>query len=70
MTSSMEIEEGLDILGCETLVLGNMDPERECQECGETDILDSTLNICFECWCLLDLKEHETQQKNAATEEE
>jgi hypothetical protein len=52
------------------MVLGNMDPERECHECGETDILDSTLNICFECWCLLDLKEHETQQENAASEEE
>jgi hypothetical protein len=52
------------------MVLGNVDQERECHECGETDILDSTLNICFECWCLLDLKEHETQQENAASLEE
>lgn len=70
MTSSMEREEGLNISGCETMVLGNVDQERECHECGETEILDSTLNICFECWCLLDLKEHETQQEDAASEEE
>lgn len=32
----------------------------ECQECGECNILDSTLKICFDCWVILDLKEHET----------
>ena len=52
------------------MIMGNIDQESECQECGETNILDSTLNICFDCWCLLDLKEHESQQENAASEEE
>jgi hypothetical protein len=33
--------------------------EGKCNECGEVDILDSTVNICFECWCVLDLKEQE-----------
>ena len=52
------------------MVMGNIDQESVCQECGETNILDSTLNICFECWCLLDLKEHEQQQINAENHEE
>lgn len=30
-----------------------------CQECKEDNILDSTLQICFDCWCLLDLKNQE-----------
>lgn len=34
-----------------------------CQECGEENILDSTLEICFDCWCVLDLKEHEQQNE-------
>lgn len=53
------------------MIMGNIDQESECQECGEMNILDSTLNICFECWCILDLKEQENQQQqNAAKEEE
>ena len=52
------------------MIMGNIDQESECQECGETNILDSMLNICFDCWCLLDLKEHEQQQENAANTEE
>jgi hypothetical protein len=52
------------------MVMGNIEQESECQECGETNILDSTLNICFDCWCLLDLKEHEQQQENAENHEE
>lgn len=30
-----------------------------CDECGDSNILDSTLKICFDCWCLLDMKEQE-----------
>ena len=52
------------------MVDGNIDQESECQECGETNILDSTLNICFDCWCLLDLKEHEQHQEDAAMRED
>lgn len=37
-----------------------------CQECGEESILDSTVKVCFDCWCVLDLKNHE----NMANEEE
>lgn len=33
----------------------------ECQECGEESILDSTVKICFDCFCLLDIKEHENR---------
>lgn len=47
---------------------GNIDQEAKCQECGVIDILDSTLRICFECWCLLDLREQEMAQ--ASIEEE
>lgn len=39
-----------------------------CEQCGEDNILDSTLKICFECWCLLDLREQEMAQ--ASNEEE
>lgn len=30
-----------------------------CQECGKTDTLDPSMRICFDCWCILDLKESE-----------
>jgi hypothetical protein len=52
------------------MVMGNIDQESECQECGEMNILDSTLNICFDCWCILDLKEQESQQQSLTEEEE
>jgi hypothetical protein len=52
------------------VVIVNSEGEGQCQECGETNILDSSLNICFDCWCLLDLKEHEQQHENAANQEE
>lgn len=32
-----------------------------CQECNEENILDSTLRICFDCWCILDAKQHELE---------
>lgn len=38
-----------------------------CQECGKTDTLDPSMRICFDCWCILDLKESE---QNAVLEEE
>ena len=52
------------------MVMGNIDQESECHECGETNILDSTLNICFDCWCVLDLKEQENQQQSLTETEE
>ena len=52
------------------MVLGNLDQESECHECGEVNILDSTLNICFDCWCLLDLKEQENQEQALAAQNE
>lgn len=42
----------------------------KCQECEELNVLDSTLNICFDCWCLLDVKEHEKLQINTSSNEE
>ena len=52
------------------MIMGNIDQESECQECGELNILDSTLNICFDCWCILDLKEQENQQQQDDAKEE
>lgn len=52
------------------MIMGNIDQESECQECGELNILDSTLRICFDCWCVMDLKAHEQQQLAAKVEEE
>lgn len=34
-----------------------------CLECGETDTLDPSMRICFECWCVLDIKEQEKQEE-------
>jgi hypothetical protein len=51
------------------MIMGNIDQESECQECGELNILDSTLRICFDCWCVMDLKEHEQQQLQPKEEE-
>ena len=34
-----------------------------CHECGEDNILDSTLKICFDCWCVLDLKASEQEKE-------
>lgn len=50
--------------------MGNIDEPSVCQECGEVDILDSTLKICFECWCVLDLKEQESRDDKAMAEDE
>lgn len=38
-----------------------------CKECGDEDTLDPSMKICFECWCLMDIKEHE---QNKVKEEE
>lgn len=48
---------------------GNIEQEAECQECGEINILDSTMKICFDCWCLLDLREQEMASAQANEEE-
>ena len=34
-----------------------------CQECNEENILDSSLMICFDCWCLLDIKNQEKEEE-------
>jgi hypothetical protein len=34
-----------------------------CNECGENNILDSTLKICFDCWCILDVKASEQEKE-------
>jgi hypothetical protein len=34
-----------------------------CDECGEENILDSSLKICFDCWCILDLKNQEQEEE-------
>lgn len=43
------------------------DTEREnlgtCKECGERNILDSTMEICFDCWCILDIKNQESEEE-------
>jgi hypothetical protein len=52
------------------MIQPGIEPEAKCKECGEIDILDSTLKICFECWCVLDIKEHEIAQASIANEEE
>ena len=33
-----------------------------CKECGQDNILDGTIGICFDCWCILDLKVQESEQ--------
>ena len=65
----MGIDVGLVTLG-EAMVIVNNEGEGQCQECGETNILDSTLNICFECWCILDLKEQENQQQRSVAKDQ
>lgn len=34
-----------------------------CNECGETDTLDPSMRVCFDCWCILDIKEQEKIQE-------
>jgi len=36
--------------------MGNIDTERKCNECGIVTILDSNLNICFDCWSTLEVR--------------
>lgn len=47
-----------------TLNLDSVEAENygSCDECGEDNILDSTLKICFDCWCVLDLKASEQEK--------
>lgn len=52
------------------MVIVNSEGEGQCQECGETNILDSTLNICFDCWCLLDIQEAERRANELLVEVE
>ncbi len=34
-----------------------------CEQCGENNILDSSLKICFDCWCILDIQNHEKEKE-------
>ena len=34
-----------------------------CEQCGEDNILDSSMKICFDCWCVLDIQEQEKQEE-------
>jgi len=36
--------------------MGNIDEERQCNECAKVTILDSNLNICFDCWSTLEVR--------------
>ena len=33
-----------------------------CKECGQDNILDGSIRICFDCWCVLDLKAQEAKE--------
>lgn len=35
----------------------------KCEECGEENILDGDARICFDCWCVLDLKAQESEKE-------
>ena len=46
-----------------------------CTECKQEEILDSNRDICWDCWCLIDLVNHESESAdlsagNDGTEEE
>lgn len=46
-----------------------------CTECKQEDILDTNRDICWECWCVLDITRTESEQVspdpgNDDTEEE
>jgi len=42
--------------------MGNIDEERKCHECGIVTILDSTMNICFDCWSTLEVRIKEEEE--------
>lgn len=35
-----------------------------CTECKQEEVLDSNRDICWDCWCLLDVVAHENQDEN------
>ena len=46
-----------------------------CTECKQEEVLDSNRDICWDCWCILDLVAHESEvvcsnKFNDDTEEE
>ena len=50
-------------VGCMRLIdMGNIDQERKCHECGIVTILDSTKNICFDCWSTLEVRIAEEEE--------
>ena len=35
-----------------------------CTECKQEDVLDTNRDICWNCWCALDLVAHENMDEN------
>lgn len=42
-------------------IMGNIDKEEPCPECGEVMILDGEAQICYECWSNLMVVEAEEE---------
>ena len=40
----------------------------QCRECGRHNILDSTIGICFDCWCVMDISEQEANEEKQEEE--
>ena len=62
MTQVAELQDGIFRVGV-------------CTECKQEEILDSNRDICWDCWCAIDLVAHESEQASSGpvnddTEEE
>lgn len=36
---------------------------KSCERCGLVDIVDPGIGICFSCWCIIDLEQHENNKE-------
>jgi hypothetical protein len=34
-----------------------------CERCGLFELVDPVPKICFECWCIIDLEQHENNKE-------
>lgn len=34
-----------------------------CERCDKVDLVDPGIKICFECWCIIDLEQHENNKE-------
>ena len=62
LTHAIELQDGIFRVGV-------------CTECKQEEILDSNRDICWDCWCTIDLVAHESElassgPDNDGTEEE